>query len=134
MRRLIGQWVALDADEGVLRPCTCGATVAVIKPGLGPHRFKLYCPDCGRGGRWLGASTVEMLKVAPKGPRRGGGFFPECEPEPLTVRKLKPPRPEPAVNRSTRSHHDHPGRYGHDRNDRPEPASTPDQRKPPWQD
>lgn len=34
----------------------------VVKPGVGPHAFKLVCADCGRFAGWLGKGRAAALE------------------------------------------------------------------------
>jgi hypothetical protein len=42
-------------------PCRCGAELALIGPGRGPHALSLHCADCGRHRQWLSRATVQSL-------------------------------------------------------------------------
>lgn len=41
--------------------CRCGATVAVIVEGKGPHVAALRCPDCNVFRQWLPRKVCEFL-------------------------------------------------------------------------
>ena len=41
--------------------CRCGATLAVIAKGKGPHVAALRCPDCDRFRQWLPQKVCEFL-------------------------------------------------------------------------
>jgi hypothetical protein len=65
LQQLIGRQIVLD-DVG-LRPCRCGADRATVEAGQGPHLFRLRCPQCGNGSRWLGRSAgVKALRASSK--------------------------------------------------------------------
>jgi hypothetical protein len=43
------------------RHCCCGATIAVIIPGKGPHLTGLQCPECDQFRQWLPRAVFEFL-------------------------------------------------------------------------
>jgi hypothetical protein len=43
------------------RHCQCGATVAVIGAGKGPHVAELRCPDCSAHRQWLPREAANFL-------------------------------------------------------------------------
>jgi hypothetical protein len=43
------------------RHCCCGATMAVIIPGKGPHLAGLQCPECDQFRQWLPRIVCEFL-------------------------------------------------------------------------
>ena len=43
------------------RPCGCGATIAVITEGKGPHAAALECPNCCRFRQWVPRTVLQFL-------------------------------------------------------------------------
>jgi hypothetical protein len=42
-------------------PCRCGADLAVIGPGMGPHALSIHCWECGVHRGWLPHETRQFL-------------------------------------------------------------------------
>jgi hypothetical protein len=69
--------------------CKCGADIALIGAGRGPHQASLHCDSCGRHRGWVSKTSHDFLTGIIK------SFG--CPTEPIVIRRGQYSQPSPAT-------------------------------------